>query len=116
VTEADVPMRHALEFRSTTFVDEAAYALLRRQGVACVLADTAGRWPKVDEVTADFAYVRLHGDKELYASGYSDESLRAWADKCRAWDADGLDVFVYFDNDIKGYAPHDAMRLIELLG
>ena len=109
-------MRHALEFRSTTFADEAAYALLRRHGVACVLADTAGRWPKVDEVTADFAYVRLHGDKELYASGYSDESLRAWADKCRGWDADGLDVFVYFDNDIKGYAPHDAMKLIELLG
>jgi uncharacterized protein YecE (DUF72 family) len=115
VAECDVPLRYALEFRSPTFVDEAAYALLRRHGVACVLADTAGKWPKVDEVTADFAYVRLHGDKELYASGYSDESLRAWAEKCRAWDAQGLDVFVYFDNDIKGYAPHDAMRLIALL-
>ena len=114
-TEADVPLRHALEFRSATFVDEAAYALLRRHEVACVLADTAGKWPKVEQVTADFAYVRLHGDKELYASGYSDTSLREWADRCRGWAAQGLDVFVYFDNDIKGYAPHDAMRLIELL-
>ena len=80
-----------------------------------MLADTAGKWPRVDEVTADFAYARLHGDKELYASGYTDASLGAWAAKCRAWDADGLDVYVYFDNDLKGFAPHDAMRLIARL-
>jgi uncharacterized protein YecE (DUF72 family) len=115
VTERDVPMRHALEFRSATFADAAAYEILRGHGVACVLADTAGKWPKVDEVTADFAYVRLHGDKELYASGYSDASLDEWAAKCRGWDADGLDVFVYFDNDMKGFAPHDARRLIDRL-
>src|SRR4051794_15202212 len=114
-TEADAPIRYALEFRSTTFATEECYALLRRHGVACVLADTAGRWPKVDEVTADHAYVRLHGDKELYTSGYTDASLREWAARCRAWDAAGLDVHVFFDNDVKGYAPHDAMRLIALL-
>ena len=115
VTEADVPLRHALEFRSATFADEAAYDVLRRHGVACVLADTAGKWPRVDQVTADFAYARLHGDKELYASGYTDASLDEWAAKCRGWDADGLDAFVYFDNDSKGHAPHDAMRLISLV-
>jgi uncharacterized protein YecE (DUF72 family) len=114
-TEADVPLRHALEFRSTTFADEAAYEILRRHGVACVLADTAGKWRKVEQVTADFAYLRLHGDKELYASGYTDASLRDWAAKCQGWSADGLDVYVYFDNDLKGYAPHDAMRLVSLL-
>jgi uncharacterized protein YecE (DUF72 family) len=70
----------------------------------------------VDRVTSDFAYVRLHGDKELYTSGYTDEALHEWAARCRAWEADGLDVFVYFDNDVKGYAPHDALRLIALLG
>ena len=51
--------------------------MLRRHGVACVLADTAGRWPRVEQVTSDFVYVRLHGDKELYASGYTDEALDA---------------------------------------
>ena len=49
VTERDVPLRHALEFRSATFADEAAYEVLRRHGVACVLADTAGRWPAVEQ-------------------------------------------------------------------
>ena len=113
VAEVDVPLRYALEFRSPTFAVDEAYAVLRRHDVACVLADTAGRWPRVEQVTSDFMYVRLHGDKELYASGYSDESLDEWAAKCRGWEADGLDVFVYFDNDIKGFAPHDAMRLID---
>jgi uncharacterized protein YecE (DUF72 family) len=112
----DQPVRHALEFRSQTFATDEASAVLRRHGVATVLADTAGRWPRVDRVTSDFAYARLHGDKELYASGYTDEALHEWAARCRAWASDGLDVFVYFDNDVKGYAPHDALRLIGLLG
>jgi uncharacterized protein YecE (DUF72 family) len=112
-TERDRPLRHALEFRSPTFADEAAYALLREHQVACVVADTAGRWPKVLEVTADFVYVRLHGDRELYASGYSAAALDEWADRCSAWSDEGLDVYVYFDNDIKGFAPHDAMALLE---
>jgi uncharacterized protein YecE (DUF72 family) len=115
IAEEDRPVRHALEFRSPTFADEAAYALMRRYGVAAVVADSAGRWPRVFEVTADLVYVRLHGDQELYASGYSPAVLDEWAARCRAWADDGLDVYVYFDNDIKGYAPHDAMGLLERL-
>jgi uncharacterized protein YecE (DUF72 family) len=114
-TAEDRPLRHALEFRSVTFADPAAYALLREHGVACVVADTAGRWPKVLEVTAGFVYVRLHGDLELYASGYSARALDEWAERCRSWCADGLDVYVYFDNDAKGFAPHDAVALLERL-
>jgi len=115
VTEADLPVRYALEFRSPTFASPEAYAVLRRHGVATVYADTAGRWPKVDEDTAAFRYVRLHGDRELYASGYSDRVLDQWADRCRTWAAAGQDVFCYFDNDMKGYAPHDARRLMARL-
>ena len=86
-----------------------------QHGVATVYADTAGRWPKVDEDTASFRYVRLHGDKELYASGYSDRALDQWAERCRGWATAGQDVFCYFDNDMKGHAPHDAQRLIARL-
>ena len=95
------------------YVDEAAYELLRRYGVACVVADTAGRWPKVLEVTSDLVYVRLHGDRELYVSGYAPSALDEWAERCRAWVGAGLDVYVYFDNDVKGHAPHDALALLE---
>ena len=115
VAEDDRPLRYALEFRSPTFADPEAYAVLRQHGVATVYADTAGRWPKVDEDTAPFRYVRLHGDRELYASGYTDRALDQWAERCDTWAAAGQDVFCYFDNDMKGYAPHDARRLIERL-
>jgi uncharacterized protein YecE (DUF72 family) len=113
--EADLPVHHALEFRSATFAVPEAMAVLAAHDVACVLADTAGRWPRVDEDTGAIRYVRLHGDKELYASGYTDPALDEWAERCRAWAAAGQDVFVYFDNDMKGYAPHDALALIDRL-
>ena len=53
--------------------------------IALVVADTAGKWPYREDVTADFMYLRLHGDKELYASGYTDEALIRWAERIRVW-------------------------------
>ncbi len=112
---ADQRVRHALEFRHESFCTEEAFSLLREHDVSCVVAETAGRWPMATEVTSDLVYVRLHGDQELYASGYSDAALGRWAQRCRDWAA-GADVVVYFDNDAKGHAPHDALRLMERLG
>ena len=114
--EADRPLRHAIEVRHESFRDPAFIALARRHHVAIVVADTAGRWPLIDEPTADFAYARLHGDVELYTSGYDDEALDRWARRVRRWAKDGRDVFVYFDNDVKVRAPFDAMGLAERLG
>ncbi len=114
-TDARRHLHYALEFRSPSFATPEAAEVLRRHDVATVLADTAGRWPKVDQDTGKVRYVRLHGDQELYASGYTDRSLNDWAGRVRTWADAGQDVFVYFDNDMKGYAPHDAIRLIERL-
>jgi len=85
--------------RDPSFCGPELYALLRRFGVALVVADTGGRYPAVEEPTADFVYARLHGPRELYASGYSDALLDAWAARVRAWTEGGRDVYVYFDND-----------------
>ena len=110
--DASRPLRHALEVRHESFRTDATYDLLREHDVALVVADTAGRWPLIQQVTSDFMYLRLHGDKELYASGYTGEALDRWAGRCLEWAGTGLDVYVYFDNDIKGYAPHDARALM----
>lgn len=112
---ADRPIRHALEFRHDSFCSEAAFDLLRARDIACVVADSAGRWPRAEVVTSDLVYVRLHGDSELYTSGYSDRALDAWAERIRDWRRTA-DVVVYFDNDAKGFAPHDARRLQQRLG
>jgi uncharacterized protein YecE (DUF72 family) len=114
--EVDVPVRHALEPRHESFDSDEARALCAEHGVALVVADSAGRWPVMRDATSNFRYVRLHGESELYASGYTDESLDRWADTCRDWLAEGHDVHVYFDNDAKGHAPFDAVRLVRRLG
>lgn len=110
-TDTERPLGHALEVRHASFLTPQFTALLREHDVAVVVADTAGRWPLIREVTTDFAYIRLHGDVELYTSGYSDASLASWASTVRTWADDGIDVFVYFDNDVKVHAPFDAMNL-----
>jgi uncharacterized protein YecE (DUF72 family) len=112
----DRPLRYALEVRHDTFHDPAFPRILRRAGVALVIADTAGRWPYLEEMTADHVYVRLHGDKRLYVSGYGRAALDAWAERVERWRSAGRDVFVYFDNDVKVRAPFDAMNLAARLG
>jgi uncharacterized protein YecE (DUF72 family) len=108
---SDRPLRHAVEIRHDSYRTPAFAELLRELGVGLVVADTAGRWPQLFDVTADFVYVRLHGATELYASGYDDAELAVWADRIQVWTGAGLDVFVYFDNDIKVRAPYDAQAL-----
>jgi uncharacterized protein YecE (DUF72 family) len=109
-------IRHGLEVRHESFRNPAAVELLRSYDIATVVGDNPGKWPILEEVTSDFMYVRLHGDTELYASGYTDEALDRWADKIRSWTAAGQDVYVYCDNDAKVRAPYDAMALMARLG
>ena len=128
------PMRHAVEVRHPSFVDPDFVRLLRQYNVALVVADTAGRWPEKDDVTADFVYVRLHGSQTLYQSAYTDAELDRWAACVETWRAGdqpsdarlissrppprrrARDVYLYFDNTDKLQAPLDAKRLMERLG
>lgn len=133
-TDGKRPMRYAVEVRHASFLDPAFFALLRKHRIAFCFADSAGKWPYAEDVTSDFAYIRLHGAEELYASGYTDSALDWWAARIGAWSAGreppdarrvhdqppkprkSRDVYVYFDNDIKVKAPFDAMALSARLG
>jgi uncharacterized protein YecE (DUF72 family) len=127
------PLRHAMEIRNESFLDVQFVDLLRQHDCALVIAETAKRWPMPQDITADFMYLRLHGDKELYRSGYSDRALEAWAERIRKWRAGGdagenqitrgrapkrpRDIYCYFDNtDVKLRAPVDAQTLMHKLG
>jgi uncharacterized protein YecE (DUF72 family) len=133
--DAKRPMRHAVEIRHESFLDASFVDLLRKYEVALVIAETARKWPMTQDITADFVYMRLHGDKELYRSGYSGKSLDRWAKRISAWqkgsepaDAEKIspkkpptqaprDVFCLFDNtDVKLRAPFDAQTLMGKLG
>jgi uncharacterized protein YecE (DUF72 family) len=113
--DVDRPLRHAVEIRHASFMNDDFVSLLRDHEISLVVADTAGKWPKMFHVTSDFVYVRLHGDMKLYTSGYSERALASWASRIRGWDKDGRDVYVYFDNDVKVKAPFDALKLMRKL-
>lgn len=129
------PLRHAMEVRHASFADPGFVALLRDRNVALVFAESSKPWPVIEDVTADFIYLRLHGDKEIYRSGYGDKALTRWARRIAAWHrgtepADAArvvrrravsnaprDVFCFFDNtDVKLRAPFDAQTLSKKLG
>ena len=110
------PLRHAVEIRHESFLDTSFLELLRERNIALVIAETARRWPMPLDITADFVYMRLHGDKELYKSGYSSKALDRWAERIKTWSRAG-DVYCYFDNtDVKLRAPVDAQTLMRKLG
>ncbi|GAB3992035.1 DUF72 domain-containing protein [Nocardioides marmoraquaticus] len=112
----DVPDRgrvlvHAWEPRHESFGSPEAVGQLAEAGVCLVVADTAGVFPRFDAAVGPAVYVRLHGEDAIYAGGYSDAGLDRWAERIRAWTADGRDAWCYFDNDGGGHAPWDALRL-----
>ena len=139
------PLRYAVEIRHPSFMVPEFFELLRSHNIAFVFADTAKKWPYAEDLTADFVYVRLHGDTKLYVSGYNDKAIEWWTNRIEHWrkgeqpreaklvevgtsrcDVRGSgscrtaslrrDVFVYFDNDAKVHAPFDAIRLAKRLG
>lgn len=133
--DANRALCHAVEIRHESFLDPDFIDLLRNHNVALVIAETAKKWPMVHDITADFIYMRLHGDKELYRSGYGDKALDRWARRIRSWQrgaepkdaqkiskqkpptAQPREVFCFFDNtDVKLRAPVDAQALMRKLG
>ena len=106
--------RYAFEFRDESWLVPDTYALLERHGAALCLWDLAGRRSPV-RLTADFAYVRLHGPGGPYQGSYDDAALAAWAERVLAWRAAGVSTYCYFDNDDSGHAPRDALRLARLV-
>jgi uncharacterized protein YecE (DUF72 family) len=121
--DAQRRLRHAIEIRHESFLEPSFIELLRAYNVALVIAETARKWPMPLDITADFVYMRLHGDKELYRSGYSSKALGRWARRIRAWHAGegarrkARDIYCFFDNtDVKLRAPFDAQSLMRKLG
>jgi uncharacterized protein YecE (DUF72 family) len=107
----------AVEFRHPSWVHEDVFALLARHRAAyCVMS--GAELPCVLRVTAPFAYLRLHGpdDRQLYAGSYSHDNLAWWADHITEWEAQGTEVFAYFNNDAHANAVRNARTLQAMLG
>ena len=106
--------RYAFEFRDPSWHDERISSCCRAGSAAFCIFDLAGKRSPI-EVTAGFVYIRLHGPGAAYQGSYDGRTLSGWARRIQGWSEAGKDVYCYFDNDEKAYAPHDALRLKEMV-
>jgi uncharacterized protein YecE (DUF72 family) len=107
-------VRHVLEFREPSWYSEDALGLLDQHGVALCLHDMQGSSTGRRRV-GPFVYVRFHGASSKYGGRYAVDRLRSWADWLHRQRTTGSDVYAYFNNDIGGHAPHDALTLRKCL-
>ncbi|WP_028844752.1 DUF72 domain-containing protein [Thermodesulfovibrio thiophilus] len=108
----DKKYKYTMEVRNKTFINDKFFEILKEHSIASCIADSAGKFPYCEAVTADFVYARLHGSQHLYASEYTIEELNKWANKIKQW---ACETYVYFDNDYMGYAVKNGLKLKELL-
>lgn len=108
------PSRCAFEFRDPSWHSDAVYALLARYRAAFCIYELAGFLSPL-VTTSKLVYIRLHGPNGAYQGSYDDSRLAYWARQARAWQQEGKDVYLFFDNDQAGYAAKNARRLKELL-
>lgn len=106
--------RHAFEFRHESWFVPHVTRLLDRYGFALCISDYP-HLPSTKTPMSDFAYLRFHGSQSLYGPKYTEEELVHWAQKLQGWRRRDKSVYVYFNNDISGYAVEDARRLREIL-
>ena len=102
--------RYAFEFRNASWNAPSTYELLSAYHAGYCIFHLAGAQSPI-EVTTNFAYVRLHGPGGKYQGSYSEAELNNWARRISKWTSEGLDVYVYFDNDDSGYAAQNALFL-----
>lgn len=111
---AHYSVRHTLEFRNESWIGDEVVDLCREYNVSLCMAD----WPPFLNnlpTTADFIYIRRHGEGGNYESDYPRTSLTSDAKQIGKYMKDGKDVFIYFNNDAHGYAPKNAKELMELI-
>jgi len=112
--------RYAVEVRDRSLLGERLYSLLRESGVALVLVDQVFV-PFVEEITADFVYVRWEGDRRKVngtlgkVEADRTEDIRNWAEKTRSFLDSRIEDFGYFSKYYSGYPPADAKQLLDFL-
>ncbi|MCX6254307.1 MAG: DUF72 domain-containing protein [Bacteroidia bacterium] len=103
--------RFAIEVRHESWINDNFFDLLAHYGIAFVIADSGDRYPFYETVTADFVYLRFHGQEQLYASDYSEADLKLYAGKIISWLDEDKEVWVFFNNDFHGFAINNAVKL-----
>jgi len=108
------PVRHVFEFRHKSWLVKKVFNLMSAANIGICVAD----WPEfINDLppTADFVYIRRHGEGGSYATNYTPEQLKNDAKKIKEYMKIGKDVYFYFNNDAFAYAPKNSLELMAIL-
>lgn len=110
-------VRFAIEFRRQSWLVNETFELLRKYNIAYVIVDEP-LLPPLIEITANFSYIRFHGKgkKIWYYYKYKNEELEKWVPRIRPLEKKVNEIYIYFNNHFRGYAPSNALTLKSLLG
>ncbi len=107
-------MKHVIEFRHQSWLAEEVFEILHKYRAGlCVFDMPSFTCPLL--ATADFAYIRFHGSEDLYSSYYSDEALADWAKRIADLAINLDTVYIYFNNDVEGFAVKNAVTIRDYL-
>lgn len=106
--------RYVMEFRHQDWVCDQAFELLEKYQIAFCIHDMPGLFMP-EKITARHIYIRFHGSDGKYQGSYPSTILESWARKIYKWHQQKKDVYVYFNNDIEGFAPQNALMLTEMV-
>ena len=106
-------LKFVFEFRENSWFNEKIRELLDKKGQGFCSHDMHGiDCPRF--MTDKLAYIRFHGTTRLYGGKYSRKQLEGWASFIKKCARKGR-VYVYFNNDMKGYAIENALMLKRIL-
>ncbi|HOK52842.1 MAG TPA: DUF72 domain-containing protein [Armatimonadota bacterium] len=106
-------LRHVIEFRDSTWHNTEVFNLLKKYNTAyCIMS--APDLPLHLVTTSDFSYIRMHNGGYDTEVCYTDDALAWWAEYISSLLNTG-DIYIYFNNDYKGYAVANALTLKQLL-
>jgi uncharacterized protein YecE (DUF72 family) len=106
--------KYAFEFRHDSWFDDKVFGILDKNNCGVVI-NSSPSFPFYDIATGGICYIRMHGSTKLYSSKYSDKELIKFASIIIKYHDKGFYSFIYFNNDICGYAVENARAMQKLI-
>jgi len=113
-------LRYAVELRHRSWLKTPQVLdLLRELRMSVVMADHPW-YPRFEEPTTDFAYVRLLGRRDVFPDfkrihRARDEDLQRWAALLQRIEPDMRQAFVFINNQFEGHSPESVRKLLAFL-
>lgn len=116
ITDSNASLRFAFEFRHPSWYSQDVYNFFLSFGNISFCIIDSPDWPRIGQALGDFIYIRMHGNRSLYSSNYSQRELKSLAQEVKNYLDKGLDVYCYFNNDAQGFACKNARELLRFCG